>query len=81
MRATIMDLRRNPAKVLEAVERNETVTISRRGKDVAQIVPIEKEQKASILDSGAIGMWKDREDMKDPVAYVQKMRRSRYLDL
>ena len=25
-----------------------------------------------------IGMWKDREDMKDPVAYIQNMRGPRY---
>jgi hypothetical protein len=24
------------------------------------------------------GMWKDREDMKDPVAYVRKIRQPRY---
>jgi hypothetical protein len=25
-----------------------------------------------------LGMWKDREDMKDPVAYIRKMREPRY---
>jgi hypothetical protein len=24
------------------------------------------------------GMWKDREDMKDPVAYIRNMRKPRY---
>jgi len=29
-------------------------------------------------DHPACGMWKDREDMKDPVAYVRNLRRPRY---
>lgn len=29
-------------------------------------------------DHPACGMWKDREDMKDPVAYIRNMRRPRY---
>ena len=30
-----------------------------------------------ILQSPAIGIWKDREDMQDPVAYLAEMRRKR----
>lgn len=26
-----------------------------------------------------VGMWKDREDMKDPVAYIRNLRRPRYV--
>jgi hypothetical protein len=26
----------------------------------------------------AFGMWKDREDMKDPAAYIRKIRQPRY---
>ena len=33
------------------------------------------------IDSPFFGMWKDREDMKDPVAWVRKIRRSRIRDL
>jgi len=31
-----------------------------------------------ILESDAIGMWADREDMKDSVAWVEEMRRKNY---
>ena len=39
MKATFLDMRRNPGKILEAIERNETVTLSRRGREIASIVP------------------------------------------
>lgn len=29
-------------------------------------------------DHPAFGMWKDREDMMDPAAYIRKMREPRY---
>jgi hypothetical protein len=29
-------------------------------------------------DRAFVGIWKDREDMKDPVAYIRKMREPRY---
>ena len=32
----------------------------------------------SLKDHAFVGMWKDREDMKDPVAYIRNMRRPRY---
>jgi hypothetical protein len=32
----------------------------------------------SLESHPAFGMWKDREDMKDPAAYVRKIRQPRY---
>jgi hypothetical protein len=29
-------------------------------------------------DHAFVGMWKDREDMKDPVAYIRNLRKPRY---
>ncbi|MGA3203394.1 MAG: hypothetical protein ABSF12_12995 [Bryobacteraceae bacterium] len=29
-------------------------------------------------DHPACGMWKDREDMKDPAAYIRNLRKPRY---
>lgn len=82
MKATMMDLRRNPKKIIEAIERNETVTLSRRGQEIAYIIPKDVPQrKKSIKDSPAFGIWKDREDMKDPVEYVRNLRKGRFNDL
>lgn len=82
MKATVLDMRRNPRKILEAIERNETVTLTKRGKEIAQIIPKRREERSlNLKDSPAFGMWKDREDMADPVEYIRKLRRGRYRDL
>lgn len=85
MKATVTELRRNTEKIIEAIERHETVTLSHRGKEIAYIVPKEAPAQAtssgSIRDEPAFGMWADREDMKDPTEYVRQLRRSRYRDL
>lgn len=82
MRATLLDLRRNPGKIVDAIERNETVTLSKRGKEIAYIIPKHSAKvPISVASCPAIGMWKDREDMKDPVEYVRQIREGRFDDL
>jgi prevent-host-death family protein len=82
MKATVLDLRRNPGRILEAIARNETVTLSKRGREIALIVP-KKEAKGplSLKDSPAFGLWKNRSDMDDPAKYVRQMRKGRFGDL
>jgi prevent-host-death family protein len=82
MKATVLDLRRNLRKILEAIERNETVTLSKRGREIARIVPkIEARRPLSLKDSPAFGLWKDRADMDDPTAYIRRIRKGRFSDL
>ena len=82
MKATIVDLRYRMKDVLSAVERGETVTVLYRGKPKAKIVPFsKKEALAKIAKDPAFGMWTDREDMRDPAAYVRKIRQGRVFDL
>lgn len=78
MEATILDMRRNPKKILDAIEQNEVVTLTKRGKPVARIEPIQKRKRVPAAEHEAFGMWADREDMADPVAYVRKMRKGRF---
>ena len=73
MIATIRTLRASTKEVLSAVGRGETVWITNRGKTCAKITSV-KEQK-SFKDHPAFGMWKNREDMKNPSEYVRKIRR------
>jgi antitoxin (DNA-binding transcriptional repressor) of toxin-antitoxin stability system len=82
MKASIVDLRYHMKDVLRAIDRGETVTVLYRGKEKARLVPLAakgKPKRAS--DHPACGMWADREDMADPVAYIRKMRseKSEYL--
>lgn len=78
MKATVLDMRRNPKKILEAIARNETVTLSHRGKPFARIEPIEDSQRRSAADHPAFGMWADRADLADPSAYVRELRKGRF---
>lgn len=81
MKATVLDLRRNPRKILEAIARNETVTLSKRGLDIADIVPKKIARTVrSVKESPAFGIWKDRKDMVDPERYVREIRKGRFDD-
>lgn len=84
MEATFVDMRRNPKRILDAIARNETVTLTYRGKPVARIEPIgagEASEPTDVTKHAAFGMWTDREEMADPAAYVRRQRRGRYHDL
>ena len=82
MNATVLDMRRNTKKILDALERNETVTLSKRGREIARIVPKRRPAgNVSLKDLPAFGMWKDRPDMADPSAYVRAARKGRFGDL
>ena len=80
MKATLLDLRRAPRKILEAIERNEAVTLSKRGREIALILPKKPAAKhSSIKESPAFGIWKERADMRDPSEYVRRLRRGRFV--
>jgi hypothetical protein len=80
MKASIIDMRRRMKDVLSALDRNEPVTVTYRGKDRGVIYPIGagKPKTKSIAEHPAVGMWRDREDMKDVDAYVRGLRKSRH---
>ena len=77
MKATVLDMRRNPGKILDAIARNKTVTLSHREKPVARIEPIESQERSRAADHPAFGTWADREDMTDPSVYVRRLRKGR----
>jgi len=77
MKATAVDLRRRTKEIIDALDRGESVIITYRGKEKGTIVPRRKRKRMPAADHPAAGIWKDREDMKDPSAWVRKIRRSR----
>jgi prevent-host-death family protein len=84
MEASIVDLRYRMKDVLRAIDRGETVTVTYRGKEKARLVPANAAAGRVLVnprDHPACGMWKDREDMADPVAYIRKLRQPRYAHL
>ena len=80
MEATMLDLRKHPKRVLSAIESNEHVTLTYRGRKKAVIVPCHEEGKRlPVRKHAAFGMWKDREDMADVKAFVRDLRKGRHL--
>jgi len=80
MEASILDLRRKMADILRALDRNETVKITYRGRRRAVLIPAgpsAEQQKRSLTAHCAFGMWKDRRDMTDVTAYVRRLRQNR----
>ena len=83
MKATVVDLRRRTKRIMEAIDRNETVTITYRGKEKALMTPIgeTKPKRRPMREHPAFGMWRDREDLKDVDAYIRRVRRNKLDDL
>ena len=77
MNATIVDLRYNMKHVLRAIDRGETVTVLYRGKERAKLTPITPAPSRGApktKDQPLFGLWKDREDISDPAAYLRRLR-------
>jgi hypothetical protein len=77
MKANFLDFRKNMKDIIKALELNEPVEIYYRGKKKGVIMPEKtgKKKRMSVMDHPAFGMWKDREDMKNPTKYIHDMRR------
>ena len=83
MDASIVDLRYKMKDVLRAIDRGETVTVLYRGRAKAKLIPMTVSSEASgggpprTEDQPLFGLWRDREDLTDPAAYLRKIRRTR----
>lgn len=79
MKATLLELRRQTNKVVEAIDKNQKVTLTRRGKTFAVITPVKSEGKGlCVKDHPAFGMHADLHNTEDVLDYVKKMRSNRY---
>lgn len=77
MNATILDLRRNMPDVIAALNRNERVNLTYRGRKKAVIIPAETATSISASSHPAFGMWSDREDLQDVNKLVRTLRKGR----
>ncbi len=79
MEASVLDIRKKMRDVMSAIDRCERVTLTHRGRRRAIIIPFSeaKRSKVKVADLPAFGMWAERTDMTDPVAYVDKIRKPR----
>jgi antitoxin (DNA-binding transcriptional repressor) of toxin-antitoxin stability system len=82
MKASILDLRRRMGDVLKALQRNEEVTLLRRGKTIAIMRPAGGPPETNrVVAHPAFGMWAGRSDLADVNAAVRRLRGSRFDDL
>jgi prevent-host-death family protein len=75
---TAKQLRLKTSEVLKKVQQVGSVTVTLRGKPVAKLVSLSAPKDKKLSDYPAIGMWADREDMKDVDAWLRRIRRPRY---
>ena len=67
MKISIATLSKRQNDVLDALKRNEKISISHNGQVVAVLQPPETGGKRErMFGTPAFGMWEDRDDMADP---------------
>jgi antitoxin (DNA-binding transcriptional repressor) of toxin-antitoxin stability system len=81
MKLTFLDLKSKPDKLFEALKRQEEITLSREGKDIAYVIPLNNRKKLKVSEHPAFGIWKKVSDQEDVPAIVRNMRRGRFDDL
>ncbi|MDR0852116.1 MAG: type II toxin-antitoxin system prevent-host-death family antitoxin [Clostridiales Family XIII bacterium] len=81
MQVTVKELRTQPGRIISMVRSGNDITITLRGKPTAKIVPLDYLPADETTDDEliAFGMWRDREDLQDPSAYVAELRKGRTL--
>jgi hypothetical protein len=80
MKATIVDLRYKMNDVLKALDRNEKVTVSFRGKVKGVLVPAVRKKEMKMVDHPFFGM-SAQDDQKSVLDELNDLRKSRYDDI
>lgn len=78
LKLTFLDLRKSPRKLMDALARRESVTLSRRGKVIGRVSPVESGKRPAVAEHPAFGMWARHPGMKDPAKTVRRMRQPRH---
>ncbi len=60
MKTPILDFRRNMRQILSALDHNESVTLTYRGKVKGTIIPKRQSSKIDLKKHLAFGIWSDR---------------------
>ena len=80
MKSSLLTLRRSPGKILDAIETGQEVTLTRRNRPIARIIPAGRELPSSVRSQSAFGMWKDL-DQESVAVELRKLRKGRSFDL
>jgi hypothetical protein len=76
MNISVNTLSKRLPEVMEALDKNERVTLSHAGRRIAllRLVSDAEDEERRLMADPGFGMWADREDMKDPSAWVHEKR-------
>ena len=74
--ATAKELRNRASAILETVSKGEEVIITKRGKSIAVLKPIENFRKE--FRPIGFGIWKDRKDLSDVGEWIKERRKERF---
>jgi antitoxin (DNA-binding transcriptional repressor) of toxin-antitoxin stability system len=80
MKASFVDLRTKSSEILQALNRNEPVTIQYRGRTKAIMQPV-NEQSAppcKARQHAAFGLWQGRAEAEDVAEMMRTLRRGRF---
>jgi prevent-host-death family protein len=72
---TAKELRFKTSEILDEARKGNEVMITWRGKPTAILKPVENKEPG--FRRTGFGVWKDRDDMQDPRAWVDERRRER----
>lgn len=78
MVVTAKQLRLDTSRILRKVQQLGSVTVTLRGKPVAKLSSLKRKPPMRVQDHPSVGIWADREDMKDVHAWLKKIRTPRY---
>jgi prevent-host-death family protein len=76
---TAKQLRLNTSSILKKVQNVGSLTVTLRGRPVAKLTAFPPKKPMRVQDHPSVGIWADREDMKDVHAWLKKIRTPRYL--
>jgi prevent-host-death family protein len=74
---TAKQLRYETSRILQRVRTGERLTVTLRGKPVAVLTPLQDEAEDR-FEPIAFGLWKERKDLEDVQAWLDKIRQPRY---
>jgi hypothetical protein len=80
MKTSFVDLRTKSSEILQALDRNEPVTIQYRGRTKAIMQPVDEQIGFPLKarQHAAFGMWQDRAETDDVAVEVRELRRGRF---
>lgn len=76
MKASVVDLRYKTKDILQALERNESVTVCYHGKVKAVIKPVSQKAAGKVTQHPFFGMWKESE--RSVREEMDRLRKPRY---